>query len=155
MNDCSPVMAAVAHAILSNFKQHKPCFPFLHRWKNLLHGDERDQLTMMDVPTVPPGIEAGTLRAQGTDILPIDITLGDFGRLYSTPPNDTRLRAVGGGFDACILSFFIDKSNSDTWQALLEVALPVKPGGLLINAGPLAWKGVLAATKPRLGRAPF
>lgn len=143
MNDCSPVMAAIAHLMLSHIRQPRPCFPFLHRWKNLLHGDERDQLTSLEVPNLPPGQEAAALRAKGLDISPIDITLGDFGKLYSTtPPNDSRIKAAGGGgFDAVVCSFFIDKSNSDTWQALLEVALPIKPGGVLINAGPLAWKG--------------
>lgn len=140
-NDASPVMAAIAHLFLSHIRQPRPCHPFLHRWKNLIHGDESDQTTMLETPTVPPGVEATALRSQGAEIHPINLTLGDFGKLYGAAPNDSRLRAVNGGFDAVITSFFIDKSNSDTFQALLEVALPVKPGGVLINAGPLAWKG--------------
>ncbi|KAI9006428.1 N2227-like protein-domain-containing protein [Hyaloraphidium curvatum] len=141
MNDCSPVMAAIAHLMLSHVRHPRHCHPFLHRWKNLIHGDERDQMTVFEVPMVPPGTEAAELRAKGADILPIDITLGEFGKLYSAPPNDSRLRAAGSGFDAVISSFFIDKANSDTWGALLEIVLPIKPGGILINAGPLAWKG--------------
>lgn len=102
-------------------------FPWVHSFSN--HKSRTNQLMSVQIPDVQPSLELGKLEASGQAPGMMSMSASDFLCLYGQ--EDQRDR-----FDAVATVFFLDTApNIIRYIEVIYNCL--KPGGILINNGPL------------------
>ncbi|KAI9022115.1 N2227-like protein [Hyaloraphidium curvatum] len=129
MNECSPLVALAAHAVMSRTSTPELLHPWAHLHRNLRHGDARDLLETAAVPNPLPALASQQAAA------PVAVRVGDFHRLYPADSANPE-----GRFDAVVASYFLDKAGDDALDTMLRMDGVLREGGVLVNAGPVDWK---------------
>lgn len=104
-------------------------FPFATTFSNVV--SRKDQLRKILIPDVHPGQHSAAVAAQGSFIGRMDMTAADFVILYG----DT---AAHDRFDVVVTVFFLDTAPN-LIRYIKTIHNCLKPGGILVNLGPLLW----------------
>ncbi|KKA30540.1 hypothetical protein TD95_003628 [Thielaviopsis punctulata] len=104
-------------------------FPWVHTFSN--HKTRENHLRSYPVPDVHPGHAMADLRAQGRPIGHMSMCAADFICLYGDDEHHAK-------YDAVATVFFLDTAPN-LIRYLDVIWSCLKPGGVLINVGPLLW----------------
>ncbi|PQE13197.1 hypothetical protein CJF30_00003091 [Rutstroemia sp. NJR-2017a BBW] len=118
----------LASAYILNFcpeKEYHTLFPWVHSFSN--HKTRADHLSSVKIPDIHPGDEL----QNNPDAGQMSMSASDFLLLYGS-------RERRETFDAVAAVFFLDTAPNII-RYLEVISSCLRPGGLLINMGPLLW----------------
>jgi carnosine N-methyltransferase len=104
-------------------------YPFASTFSNVV--SRKDQLRKILIPDVHPGEVSAGAAAQGSLLGRMDMTAADFVVLYGDATQQET-------FDAVVTVFFIDTAPNLV-RYIKTIHNCLKPGGVIVNVGPLLW----------------